>query len=87
MKRLENKNIFITGALSGIGKACAFAAANEGANIALADLKSENSKVVLLEIQKINPKAIYIECDVANFEQVKAAIEKTSTEFGSVDGL
>ena len=27
MKRLENKTVFITGGLSGIGKACAIAAA------------------------------------------------------------
>jgi NAD(P)-dependent dehydrogenase (short-subunit alcohol dehydrogenase family) len=33
MKRLENKTVFITGGLSGIGKECALAAAKEGANI------------------------------------------------------
>ena len=38
MKKLENKTVFITGGLSGIGKACAMAAAKEGANIAVADL-------------------------------------------------
>ena len=43
MKKLENKTIFITGGLSGIGKACAIAAAKEGGNITIADLKSENS--------------------------------------------
>lgn len=30
MKKLENKTVFITGGLSGIGKACAIAAAKEG---------------------------------------------------------
>lgn len=37
-EKLENKTVFITGGLSGIGKACAFTAAKEGANIVIADL-------------------------------------------------
>jgi NAD(P)-dependent dehydrogenase (short-subunit alcohol dehydrogenase family) len=32
MKKLENKIVFITGGLSGIGMACAFTAIKEGAN-------------------------------------------------------
>ena len=38
MKKLENKVVFVTGGLSGIGKACAIAAAKEGANIAIVDM-------------------------------------------------
>jgi len=32
MKKLENKTVFVTGGLSGIGLACALSAAREGAN-------------------------------------------------------
>jgi NAD(P)-dependent dehydrogenase (short-subunit alcohol dehydrogenase family) len=42
MKKLENKTAFITGGLSGIGRACAFAAIKEVASIAVADPKPEN---------------------------------------------
>lgn len=85
MKRLENKSVFITGGLSGIGKECALMAAKEGANIAIADLKSDDSKEVLNEIQKINAKAIFIECDVSDFNQVENAINKVVDTFGSLD--
>lgn len=85
MKRLENKSIFITGGLSGIGKACAIAASNEGASVCISDIKSEHSEEVLDELKKINPKAMFVECDVANFDQVKTAIEKTIGHFGSLD--
>jgi NAD(P)-dependent dehydrogenase (short-subunit alcohol dehydrogenase family) len=37
-RELENKTVFITGGLSGIGRACAILAAKEGANIVVADL-------------------------------------------------
>lgn len=85
MNQLLNKTIFITGGLSGIGKACAFEAAKEGGNIAIADLKSKESDTVLLELQKINPKAVFIECNVSDFKSVESAIEKTVKTFGTLD--
>lgn len=85
MKKLENKTVFITGGLSGIGKACAMAAAKEGANIAVADMKFATADKAMEEIKKENPKAIFIECDVSVFAQVQSAIEKTVRTFGILD--
>jgi NAD(P)-dependent dehydrogenase (short-subunit alcohol dehydrogenase family) len=85
MKTFENNSVFITGGLSGIGKACAIAAAKEGANIAIADMRSSYTDAAMEEIRKENPKAIFIECDVSVFEQAGAAIEKTVRTFGGVD--
>ena len=85
MKKLENKTVFITGGLSGIGKACAMAAAKEGANIVVADMKSANTDKAMQEIQKENAKAIFVECDVSVFAQVQAAIEKVVSTFGTLD--
>jgi NAD(P)-dependent dehydrogenase (short-subunit alcohol dehydrogenase family) len=82
---LENKTVFITGGLSGIGKACAIAAAKEGANIAVADMKSDNADKEMDEIKKENQKAIFIECDVSVFSQVQTAIEKVVSTFGTLD--
>jgi NAD(P)-dependent dehydrogenase (short-subunit alcohol dehydrogenase family) len=85
MKKLENKTVLITGGLSGIGMACAFAAIKEGASVAIADLKSENSDKAMLEIRKENPGAIFIECDVSVFAQVQMAVQKVVSVFGSLD--
>jgi NAD(P)-dependent dehydrogenase (short-subunit alcohol dehydrogenase family) len=85
MKKLENQTVFITGGLSGIGLACALAAAREGANLAIADLKSDAIEKSMEEIKKENPKAIFIECDVSSFDQVNTAIQKTITTFGTID--
>jgi NAD(P)-dependent dehydrogenase (short-subunit alcohol dehydrogenase family) len=85
MKKLENKTVFITGGLSGIGKACAMAAAKEGANLAIADLKSSSTDASMEEIKKENPKAIFIECDVSVYDQVEAAIQKVVSTFGGLD--
>jgi len=85
MKKLADKTVFITGGLSGIGKACAIAAAKEGANIAVADMKPADVGQAMREIKQENSKAIFIECDVSVFAQVEAAIEKVVSTFGKLD--
>jgi NAD(P)-dependent dehydrogenase (short-subunit alcohol dehydrogenase family) len=85
MKKLNNKTVFITGGLSGIGKACALEAAKEGANIAIADLQSDSVEQTMEEIKKLNSKAIFVECDVTNFKQVEAALAKVIKTFSTLD--
>jgi len=85
MKKLENKTVFVTGGLSGIGKACAVAAAVEGANVVVADIKSVDFDMAMKEIKAENEKAIFVECDVASMEQVASAIATAVATFGSVD--
>ena len=85
MKKLENKTVFITGGLSGIGKACAIAAAKEGANIAIADRETATNIKAMDEIKKEQPKAIFIECNVSVYMQVEAAIQKVISTFSTLD--
>jgi len=85
MKKLENKTVFITGGLSGIGKACAIAAAKEGANIVVADIQSAHTDQAMQEIQQENAKAVFAECDVSVFTQVQLAVEKALATFGTLD--
>lgn len=85
MKKLENKTVFITGGLSGIGKACAIAAAKEGANIAIADRETATNIKAMDEIKKEQPKAIFIECNVSVYTQVEAAIQKVISTFRTLD--
>src|ERR1035437_2957633 len=85
MKKLENKTVFITGGLSGIGKACAIAAAKEGANIAIADRERGTNSQAMEEIKIEQPAAIFIECDVSVYAQVKSAIRKVVSIVGALD--
>ena len=85
MKKLENKTVFITGGLSGIGKACAIEAAKHGANIAVADLRSELVDAAMEEIKKENSKALFIECDVSQYDQVEFAVQEVISVFSTLD--
>ena len=85
MKRLQDKTVFITGGLSGIGKACAVAAAKEGANVIVADLRSVTIDSAMKEIQGEKDTATFIECDVASMESVKNAFAATIEKFKTLD--
>ncbi len=85
MKRLQDKTVFITGGLSGIGKACAVAAAKEGANVVVADLRSVTIDSAMKEIQGEKDTAAFIECDVASMESVVSAIASTLEKFKTLD--
>jgi NAD(P)-dependent dehydrogenase (short-subunit alcohol dehydrogenase family) len=85
MKKLEGKTVFITGGLSGIGKACAVAAAKQGANVAIVDIKSVNYDTAMQDLRGESEQAIFIECDVTKMDQVKNAVSKAAEVFGSID--
>jgi NAD(P)-dependent dehydrogenase (short-subunit alcohol dehydrogenase family) len=85
MKKLDKKTVFVTGGLSGIGKACAIAAASEGANVVVADLKSVDLDSAMRDIKAENESAMFIECDVCSMDQVSLAVAKTIETFGGID--
>jgi len=88
MKRFENRNVLITGASSGIGRAAAVRIASEGGNLALLDINDEKLKEVAKDLQsKFKGKVVFQKCDVANFENVQEAIEKSSEKLGGIQAL
>jgi len=85
MKKLLGQTVFITGGLSGIGKACAITAAKEGANLSIIDLMTKENENAMKEILILNPEAIYVECDVSIYSHVEVAVQKTVDNLGSLD--
>lgn len=82
---LDNKVVFITGGASGIGKGTALRFAAEGARVGLADMQDEEGQRVRAEIERKGGRAIYVDCDVSNAEQVRRAIDRTTEQFGRLD--
>ena len=85
--RLQNKTAIITGAGSGIGEATAKRFVQEGANVVIAEINSDNGKKVADEINSNGGSAFFIETDVAISTSVKDMVKKTVTTFGPPDIL
>lgn len=87
MMDFTNKNIFVTGAASGMGKACALQFAKNGANVAMADIAKDSLAKAAEEAAVFGSKIRQYELDVSNKEQVDDVIEAAWREFNGIDVL
>ena len=78
----ENKIVFVTGAGGGIGLAIAKALIRQKATVAMIDVKPQPDDI------PIGPgKFLYLTCDLANDEMVKATVQITIQKFGKIHHL
>jgi citronellol/citronellal dehydrogenase len=91
---LKGKTLFITGASRGIGLAIALRAARDGANIAIA-AKSDKPHPKLpgtihtaaAEIEAAGGKALAMQVDIRDENQVADAVKRCAEHFGGIDIL
>ncbi|KEO82608.1 3-hydroxybutyrate dehydrogenase [Tumebacillus flagellatus] len=86
-QQLATRSALITGAASGIGFAIARKFAEEGAKVAIADLRLDAAEAAVAELRDAGFEALALACDVTDEGQVQAAIERTAAEFGRLDIL
>ena len=82
--KMTGKTVVITGASRGIGEAAAREFAEKGANVVLLARDADRIATIAAEIGET---ALAIPCDVTSFEAVKSAIDRTLSQFGSIDVL
>jgi len=92
MSDLKGKTLFITGASRGIGLAVALRAARDGANIAIIAKTAEPHPKLpgtihsaAEEIEKAGGRALAIQTDIRDDDQVTAAVARTAETFGGID--
>ncbi|HKA13605.1 MAG TPA: SDR family oxidoreductase [Myxococcota bacterium] len=86
MQRLKGRAAIVTGAGQGIGRGIARRFAREGANVLVAELDPESGRVCASEIAgEFGVRSLFVPTDVGARDHVVAAVERTVTEFGSVD--
>lgn len=81
------KNVCITGAGNGIGKAIAIAMSKEGYNVICADINFEEAKKTVEIISSNNGSGLAIKTDVTNILDIKDMVNKVVEQFGSLDIL
>jgi NAD(P)-dependent dehydrogenase (short-subunit alcohol dehydrogenase family) len=84
---LEKKTAVVTGGGSGIGKAACLLLAEEGANVAVADIHADTADSVAEAIRERRGKAIGVTADVSNASDVSRMMARVLGEWGTVDIL
>ena len=82
--RLEGQVAFITGAASGFGRAMAERFAEEGAEVAIADIDSERLAETAGSVKERGHEALIVPCDVSRRAEIQAGVDATVARFGKL---
>ena len=77
--------VLITGALTGIGRATAFAYAKEKGRVVVSGRNEEVGAELVRELRATGAEAEFVRADVRHEEDVKKLVDKTIARFGRLD--
>lgn len=80
-----DKTIWITGASSGIGEACSYLFASEGARLILTATREEQLKKVLQKCIELGAECEILPCDLSQIDRLDAITDKALSIFGKID--
>ncbi|MFC0336879.1 Short-chain dehydrogenase [Kushneria avicenniae] len=81
---IENATILVTGASSGIGRATAAAAIEQGARVALIARRADRLHEIA---DQLGPNALAVPCDVTDPAEVERCVQTILDAFGRIDVL
>jgi NAD(P)-dependent dehydrogenase (short-subunit alcohol dehydrogenase family) len=86
---LQGRVALVTGAARGIGRGCAIALAQAGADLALGfrDAASGEARTLAASIRALGRRALPLQMDVTRHEQIAAATATAVRELGRIDVL
>jgi NAD(P)-dependent dehydrogenase (short-subunit alcohol dehydrogenase family) len=84
---LENRVALVTGAATGIGRACCVALAEAGARVIVSDLASseDGGRETVSLVEAAGAEARWIACDVSREADVRQLVDETIRAFGRLD--
>ncbi|HKS71953.1 MAG TPA: SDR family oxidoreductase [Terriglobales bacterium] len=87
MSILEGRIAIITGASSGIGRACAIRFAEEGASLVVCARRLDRLQSLVEEIKAAGSSALPVACDVAKEADITKVVQAAMDRFGRIDIL
>ncbi len=84
MGRMDGRAAVVTGAAGGIGWATTKRYVEEGAKVVAADRDTERGEAL---VDDVGPDVTFLECDVSDPEQVRAAVDRCVADHGRIDVL
>jgi NAD(P)-dependent dehydrogenase (short-subunit alcohol dehydrogenase family) len=77
--------VLITGALTGIGRAAAFAFAKDGARVVVSGRHEEAGQGLAAELRSLGTEVEFIRADVRRDDEVRDLVDRTVARFGRLD--
>ena len=77
--------VLITGALTGIGRATAFAFAQEGSRVVISGRRDDAGEALVTELRALGTEAEFVRADVRREDDVRNLVDKTVERFGRLD--
>jgi NAD(P)-dependent dehydrogenase (short-subunit alcohol dehydrogenase family) len=84
---LSGQVVLVTASARGLGRACALACANAGADIALGLRDNATGKALADEISAMGRRALPLQMDMRHLDQIRGAIAEAYRHFGKIDVL
>jgi NAD(P)-dependent dehydrogenase (short-subunit alcohol dehydrogenase family) len=77
--------VLITGALTGIGRATAFAFARAGARLVVSGRRAAEGAALEAELREAGAEALFVKADVRHDEEVRNLVDQTVARYGRLD--
>src|ERR1700704_914879 len=82
---MNTQVVLITGALTGIGRATAFAFAQEGSRVVISGRRDDAGQALVAELRTLGAEAEFVRADVRHEDDVRNLVDKTVERFGRLD--
>jgi NAD(P)-dependent dehydrogenase (short-subunit alcohol dehydrogenase family) len=85
--RLDGQVALVTGAARGLGRAIALALADAGADVTLGLRRVDSAADLVADIEALGRRALPVQMDVREIDQITAAVDAVVARFGRLDIL
>ena len=82
---LTDKIAIVTGAGSGIGRACAIALAESGAHVVTVDIDGKTAEETAAAVSAFQRKGVAMQADVGDLNDIDRIVAETVKQFGRID--
>jgi NAD(P)-dependent dehydrogenase (short-subunit alcohol dehydrogenase family) len=82
---MKNPVVLITGALTGIGRATAFAFAKEGARLAVSGRRDDEGRRLVADLRELGGDVEFCRADVRREDDVRGLVDTTVARYGRLD--
>jgi len=85
--KLQGKVALVAGGGQGIGEGISLCLAEEGADVAIADINADNASKVAEKAEALGRKALALSADLTEDDEVQKTVQETVDFFGRIDIL